>query len=99
MYSFVFLSFLQQWDYDITIVVWLKYFQVSIVFSSLKFVNWDKVLWTCGYLSTQVEVAEQDCGLGASDEKNNKNQKQEPEHVVHLMWPEKNRGKQHITVL
>lgn len=39
------------------------------------------------YLSAEVEVAEQNGGLRAGDEKNDENQKQEPKHVVHLMRP------------
>lgn len=38
-------------------------------------------------LSTKVEIAEQDGGLRASDQKNDKYQEQEAKHVVHLMRP------------
>lgn len=39
------------------------------------------------YLCTQVEVAEQNCCLRAGDDQNNENQKEEAEHVVHLVGP------------
>lgn len=39
------------------------------------------------YLRTKMEVAKQDRRLGTSDNKYNKNQKEETEHVVHLAWP------------
>lgn len=41
------------------------------------------------YLCTQVEVAEQNCCLGAGDDQNNENQKEESKHVVHLVRPAK----------
>lgn len=43
--------------------------------------------WPFTYLCTQVEVAQQNCGLGAGDEQNNEDQEQESKHVVHLMRP------------
>lgn len=42
------------------------------------------------YLSTKVEVAQQNCCLRAGDEQNDENQEQESKHVVHLMRPETN---------
>lgn len=38
-------------------------------------------------LGTEVEIAEQDSGLRASDEENDKYQEQKSKHVVHLMRP------------
>lgn len=42
---------------------------------------------TTKYLGTQVEVAEENCCLGAGDDQNNENQKQKSKHVVHLVRP------------
>lgn len=39
------------------------------------------------YLSTQVEVAEQDGGLGAGDDQDNEDEEEEAKHVVHLVGP------------
>lgn len=56
------------------------------------------VLKTSSYLSAEVEVAEQNRGLGAGDEKNDENQEEEPKHVVHLMRPETPiTNKKHVT--
>lgn len=38
-------------------------------------------------LCTKVEIAEQDSGLRAGDQENNKYQEQKSKHVVHLMRP------------
>lgn len=40
-----------------------------------------------------MEVAEQNCCLRAGDDQNNENQKQEAEHVVHLVRPATQRAK------
>ena len=53
------------------------------------------MLWTtqgpeqCGvaYLSTEVEVAEEDGGLGAGDNEDDEDQEEESKHVVHLVGP------------
>lgn len=39
------------------------------------------------YLSTEVEVAEEDGGLGAGDDEDDEDQEEEPKHVIHLMGP------------
>lgn len=39
------------------------------------------------YLSTKVEVAQENCCLGAGDEQNDENQEEESKHIVHLMRP------------
>lgn len=39
------------------------------------------------YLSTQVEVAEQDGGLRAGDNQDNEDEEEEAKHVVHLVGP------------
>lgn len=45
------------------------------------------------YLCTKVEVAKQNCRLRAGDDQNNENQKEEAEHVVHLVRPATQRAK------
>lgn len=39
------------------------------------------------YLSTEVEVAEEDGGLGAGDDEDDEDQEEESKHVIHLMGP------------
>ena len=38
-------------------------------------------------LSTKVEIAEQNGGLGTHDQQHNKGQQEKPKHVVHLSPP------------
>ena len=44
--------------------------------------------WPLTYLGTQVEVAEEDCGLGAGDDQDDEDEEEEAEHVVHLVRPD-----------
>lgn len=47
----------------------------------------NRVVCSVKYLSTEVEVAEEDGGLGASDDEDDEDQEEEPKHVIHLMGP------------
>ena len=49
------------------------------------------------HLCTQVEVAQQDGGLGAGDEEDDEDQEQEAEHVVHLVRPGTQHRKQAVS--
>lgn len=47
------------------------------------------------YLSTQVEVTEQDGGLRAGDYQDNEDEEEEAKHVVHLVRPGNTRATTH----
>lgn len=42
------------------------------------------------YLSTKMEITEQNCRLRTRDDKYKKNQEEKSEHVIHLARPSKN---------
>lgn len=42
------------------------------------------------YLSTKMEITEQNCRLRTRDNKYKKNQEEKSEHVIHLTRPSKN---------
>lgn len=46
-----------------------------------------RVVCSGTYLSTEVEVAEEDGGLGAGDDEDDEDQEEESKHVIHLMGP------------